>query len=187
MLSAAPAPAPAEAPATPAAARDPVSLWPSVLAAMGPLQRAGLADARPLSFEKGVLTLGFPLASESFDFCNSHENARLLATKFEQLGAGRVRVQFIRSEGFSSAASLTSSPASVPVAKEGATPTSVVAPSNSAAGARTPGSPIAESKSPKAAPVKLDKAEFLNDPLIQQALEIFKAQIVEVHAANDAG
>ncbi len=182
-----PPPAPAEAPATPAAARDPVSLWPSVLAAMGPVQRAGLADARPLSFEKGLLTLGFPLASESFDFCNSHENARLLATKFEQLGAGRVRVQFIRSEGFSSAASLTSSPASVPVAKEGATPTSAVAPSNSAAGARTPGSPIAESKSPKAAPVKLDKAEFLNDPLIQQALEIFKAQIVEVHAANDAG
>ncbi len=184
--------APPEAPATKVTASDPVSVWPSVLASMGPVQRAGLADARPLSFEKGVLTLGFPMASESFDFCNSQENARLLVTKFEQLGAGRVRIQFIRSEGVSSAAPPTSGVASVPlpanaapsVVKEGATPTSA-SPSNSAAGARTPGSPVAESKSPKAAPVKLDKTEFLKDPLIQQALEVFKAQILEVHAAND--
>jgi hypothetical protein len=41
-----------------------------------------------------------------------------------------------------------------------------------------------ENKRPPEKPVstKLDQEEFKNDPLIKQALEIFKGQIVEVRA-----
>ena len=37
-----------------------------------------------------------------------------------------------------------------------------------------------EPKPGKAAPVQLDKDAFRNDPLIQQAVEIFKAQLIAV-------
>ena len=40
----------------------------------------------------------------------------------------------------------------------------------------------AEPKPAKAAPVQLNKDEFMNDPLIKQAVEIFKATLVEVRA-----
>ncbi|MSU35367.1 MAG: DNA polymerase III subunit gamma/tau [Pedosphaera sp.] len=180
------------APVRPPATIDPVSLWPDVLGAVGPLLRAGLAETQPLSFEKGVLTLGFPMASESFDYCNSRENARLLGAKFEQVGASGVSIQFVRSERVPFAGPSISPYTPIPVpaialqpVPKGGSPAPQS--SSSAAGAKTPGSAATESKGSKAAPIKLDKAEFMNDPLIQHALEIFKAQIVEVHAPSDLG
>jgi hypothetical protein len=54
-------------------------------------------------------------------------------------------------------------------------PESVTAPPSGAAAQAAAGSPAARSK-------PVNKDDFKNDPLIQKALEIFKAQIVEVRA-----
>jgi hypothetical protein len=48
----------------------------------------------------------------------------------------------------------------------------------------------AESRSPEArpkpvAPVQLNKEDFLNDPLVRQALEVFKGRIIEVRGAAE--
>jgi hypothetical protein len=43
----------------------------------------------------------------------------------------------------------------------------------------------AEPRPKPAAPVLLDKEEFRNDPLIRQALEVFKGRILEVRAPSD--
>ena len=38
----------------------------------------------------------------------------------------------------------------------------------------------------KVQPVQLNKDEFLADPLIKEAIEIFKAQLIEVRAPSDS-
>jgi hypothetical protein len=43
-----------------------------------------------------------------------------------------------------------------------------------------------EAKPKAGAPVLLNKDEFLNDPLIRQALEVFKGRIMEVRGPSEA-
>jgi len=42
-----------------------------------------------------------------------------------------------------------------------------------------------EAKPKPAAPILLNKEEFLNDPLIRQALEVFKGRILEVRGPSE--
>jgi hypothetical protein len=50
------------------------------------------------------------------------------------------------------------------------------------AGGKSGDPKVADSKPKPAAPILIDKEEFLNDPLIRQALEVFKGRILEVRA-----
>ena len=57
----------------------------------------------------------------------------------------------------------------------------------SAAPAGKPAKPVAAAPTPaKPAPLKLDPAEFKEDPLIAEALEIFRGQLVEVRPEGEA-
>jgi hypothetical protein len=59
-------------------------------------------------------------------------------------------------------------------------------PAREASRPAAPESKPVESKPKPAAPILLNKDEFLNDPLIRQALEVFKGRIMEVRGPAEA-
>jgi DNA polymerase-3 subunit gamma/tau len=155
-----------------AVSEDLVQLWSRVVAAIGrvsPFAKSYLLEAHPASLSRNVLTIGFdPEFADHLGLVDNSKNRTLIQTKLQELGYGEVQVKFIQAEapphwirpGGNSVAE--SSPTGAP-----ASPALAVAASKAA-----------ESKST----VPLDKKEFRNDPLIKQALEIFKGQIVDVRA-----
>ena len=180
--------APAAAPATPpraaavAAAPAPgnlVELWTRLIESVGrasPFTRGYLIDAHPVSFDKGVLVIGFdPEFEDHLGLVDNTRNHALLATKLGELGHPNAMIKFIKSEappGWDRKA-IAGAPATAPTASKPApTPASAAAPS-----AETPVAPAAEKKT---APVAFNKEDFKKDPLIQKALEVFKGAIVEV-------
>jgi DNA polymerase-3 subunit gamma/tau len=176
----APATAPVAAPtrsaaATPAAAAPVASappssadlqpLWQQLLEAVGrasTFTRSYLADAHPLSFEKGVLTIGFdPEFADQMELVNNTKTHALLQTKLQELGHANAQIRFLKSE------QLFPRPTPPPPA--------------------TPQQPSRPPKTEAPPPAKTERAtsppnaeDFKNDPLIQKALEMFKGQIVDV-------
>jgi len=159
----------------PAIAADLVELWKRLGEAVTHASRfvgSYLINARPVSFNKNLLIIGFD--SEFEDQLGLVDNARnhtLLQTKLAELGHPNCQIKFIKSEVpvGQKAQPVTPATASETVA------TPVVANAQKPAGS-TP--PTAKEK----ASVTFNKNDFKNDPLIQKALEIFKGQIVEVRA-----
>ena len=156
------------------------ALWPQLLDAIGrasPFARSYFIEAHPVSFVKGVFTIGFD--SEFADHISMVDNAKnhaLIATKLAELGVTGAQVKIIkaeRPEGFVSIAP-PPEPAPEPVRPP------VTAQQSSAPTASAP--PKAPTPAPAAKPVQLDPAEFKDDPLIKKALEVFKGTIVEVRA-----
>jgi hypothetical protein len=150
-----------------------VELWGKLLEAVGRVSqftRSYLLEANPVSFEKGVLIIGFdPEFADHIGLVDNPRNHALLQTKLLELGYPNSQLKFIQAE-VSIQPSLTPPSAS----------------SLQAAQARTSPGPAraAPSATPKEhlARAHVDKESFKNDPLIQKALEIFKGQIVEVRA-----
>jgi DNA polymerase-3 subunit gamma/tau len=164
----------AETIATPLAEPIPVSadlteLWTRLVEAVGrasPFTRSYLVDANPVSFEKGILTIGFdPEFEDHLGLVDNARNHALLQTKLAELGHANAQIKFVKVEGLAVRAPQAS----------GVAPTAPVASAKSAG----PAVPVAREKS---ASVPFNKNDFKNDPLIQKALEIFKGQIVEVRA-----
>jgi DNA polymerase-3 subunit gamma/tau len=150
------------------------ALWSNLVEAVGrvsPFTRSYLLKAFPVSLADCWLTVGFD--SEFGDYIplvDNPKNHTLLQTKLKELGLGDVRVKFIQAEA-PAPATQTPAAASQPTAQR-AKPSTAAA----AAEAKTP------RKNDQNLSTKLDPADFANDPLIKQALEVFKAQIVEVRA-----
>ncbi len=163
--------------AAPGAGESPIQLWPRVVANLGMLQRHYFEDAQPTSLTKGVLTISFPKGGESFDLANSREVIATLQAQFAALGAPDVALKFIESDPITpsirpvTTASIT--PAPVPKAPE-------TGPSASKNDSKNPNAAAAS----QATTITLSKEEFLNDPLIREAIEIFKATLVEVRAPS---
>lgn len=149
------------------------SLWAGLLDGVGrasPFIRSYLLKAFPASFDGKVLTIGFePEFEDYITLVDSSKNQSLLKTKLKELGAGDVHIKFAKAQRPAgiAGASRVADPVSVPPIPIPAAP-ATVAPEEPAA----PATP--------AAPVKLDPADFKNDPLVKQALEIFRGQIIEV-------
>ena len=156
---------------------DLAGLWTGLLEAVGrvsPFTRSYLVDAQPVSFEKGVLVIGFdPEFADHLGLVDNARNHTLLQTKLTELGHPNCQIKFVKAEAPTgerikpavAAVAPTLSPAlAMPKHSEGGSPTSTA--------------PAAKEK----APVAFNKNDFKNDPLIQKALEIFKGQIVEVRA-----
>ena len=152
----------------------------------------------PLTWEKGVLTVGFPGSHDAQRvMAESDRTRKTVETKLAELGLpGTVR--FIRiaetpgdtgavpgpGPGFVGAtASTAAAPGSVgtgpaPLATGGGV---------AKGGSGAPGSG-ARVKSEKVVPLKISEAEFKDDPLIKEALELFKGHLVRVPNADpDAG
>jgi len=147
-------------------AQDLAELWKNVLEAVGrvsPFARTYLLEAHPVSLAKNVLTIGFdPEFSDHVGLVDNSKNRTLLQTKMRELGCGEVQVKFVVANA----------------------PSDWVRPQVETADppppARAVHAPEAQPAKPEAPPAVKD--DFKNDPLIKQALEIFKGTIVEVRA-----
>ena len=162
-----PTPAPAATEAAPDVPEALAALWAQLIEAVGrasPFARGYLSNAFPVAFEQGKLTIGFPPEfADQIILVDSPKNHALIQAGLRELGQGEAQVKFVRA----------SAPAAPPVAPPPA-PTKPAAPQ--AASPAVP--PPAKAEKPK--PEKLDPADFKDDPLIKQALEIFRGRIIEV-------
>jgi DNA polymerase III subunit gamma/tau len=161
MLQDAPAPAPR---ASAHAALD--QLWHHLLEAVGrasPFARSYLLEAFPVSLANKILTIGFdPEFADHLGLVDNQKNHALISTKLHELGQPSTLVKFVVAEA----------PDRLALAGAGAGQTEP-APAGPAAPAARPATPAGASADPK---------NFKNDPLIKEALEMFKAQIVDVRA-----
>jgi DNA polymerase III subunit gamma/tau len=146
------------------------ALWRQLVEAAGrasPFVKTYLLEAHPVSFDGRLFTIGFdPEFSDHMGLVDNSKNHDLLATKLRELGHASVRIKFIEAEA--------------PVGRKRPTPEE--ASLNSMEGAPASGEPKT-GKSGKVVPEPaFDPNSFKDDPLIKQALEIFKGQIVTVRS-----
>ena len=151
-------------------------LWKALLESVGrasPFTRSYLVEAQPVSFDRGLLLIGFdPEFDDYRGLVDNSRNHTLLQTKLTELGHLNSQIKFIKQEG----GLVRPKPAApaAPAPPAASAPARTVAPKPSVA----PATPPAE----KSVPVPFNKNDFKDDPLIQKALEIFKGQIIEVRA-----
>jgi DNA polymerase-3 subunit gamma/tau len=169
---------PAPKAAAPVAPAHPAAIWEQLVASASPMTRGSLQAGQPQSLEKGVLTVGFSTAEDSHRVLVDHERTRkALETKLAELGCAAT-IRFVSLPG---AAPVGASAQGAPVAdKASAAPASK--PPVSATAAAAP-----KAKPEKVVPVKLDPVAFKDDPLIREALELFKGQLVEVQRPDSNG
>jgi DNA polymerase III subunit gamma/tau len=165
------APTSSEKSSPPAVVVDDIeALWRQLVEAAGrasPFVKTYLLEAHPVSFDGRLFTIGFdPEFSDHMGLVDNSKNHDLLTTKLRELGHASVRIKFIEAEA--------------PVGRKRPTPEE--ASLNSMEGAPASGD-AKTGKSGKAVPDPVfDPNSFKDDPLIKQALEIFKGQIVNVRS-----
>ncbi len=162
---------PAPAPIAPIPATDLNALWSAVVEAAGrasPFTASYLKETHPVAFDGRTFTFGLdPEFADHLNLLDVPKTHTLLQTKLRELGHAQTQVKFTqaeRPEGW------TAAPATAP-AKTEPPPTATPA----AATAKAAPKPVA-----KPATNGLTKEDFKNDPLIKEALEIFKGRIVDV-------
>jgi DNA polymerase III subunit gamma/tau len=169
----APAPAPQMASAfAPAETTSLEQIWSNVIERVGlasPFTKTYLLEAHPVSMVKNLFTIGLdPEFSDHFSLVDTPKTRALIETKLQEMGCGGRHVKFILAEA--PAGRVRSAPSHPgPSSSANVTPDPAPAPTEAPA-------EVAKMKIP------LSKEDFKNDPLIRQALEIFKGQIVEVRA-----
>ena len=165
---------------------DAVGVWERVVVSAGPLVRSALQAGVPMSWEKGVLTLGYPPSLEGQRVvAESDRNRKAVEAKLSEMGCpGTLRITRIPEPAGGAAATQAGAspgggaegtgpkaPASEPVRSVGGNP-------NPSTGAR--GAAAEKAKPEKVVPLKISEAEFKNDPLIKEALEVFKGHLVSL-------
>lgn len=170
VADAAPASPPPPVPA-PAAATGPVtaeSLWSALYASLEQTERmlwTLLAGSEARSWAQSTLTIA--CSPDALELVSSGKSAALLRAKLRELASSDATLKFIPGEARAPAVDLTT-------ALEAARP-------KASSSRRT------EAPPPKPQPLKLNKEEFLADPLIQEAMALFRAQLVEVRAPSEGG
>ena len=160
-----------DAAAQTATAVDLGSIWRNVLAGVGrasPFAKSYLLEAHPVSLMKNLFTIGFdPEFAEHISLVDNSKNRTLIQTKLHELGLGELMVKFVVAER---PTNWSSEAAGNDTREEGAG-------SNQPApvGPATASKPANEAPSP--APVRA-----ANEPLIQQAIDLFEGTIVEVRS-----
>ena len=158
------------------------ALWNNALEAIGrvsPMTKSYLLKASPISLDNGALTVGFdPEFAEYIPLVDTARSHALLQTKLKELGLGDARVKFIRAD--SAAADALCSAVVRPAAAACAQPIPPPAPPTPPAPSPPPTAPKSSAETNKVAKPTLE--DLKNDPLIKQALEEFRGQIVDIHA-----
>jgi DNA polymerase-3 subunit gamma/tau len=154
---------------------DLATLWGKVVEAVGrasPFTRSYLLQAHPVALANQVFTIGFdPEFADNIELVGNPKNRALIQTKLREMGCGEVQVKFIKAE--------PATQGTVRPAADVLTKTAPLAvPQEQAVSSGT--TPETEPEKRAVGPIKIE--DFKNDPLIKEALEIFKAQIVEVRA-----
>ena len=174
FTSAAPATLREHASSAEAAALDLDALWKMLVESAGrvsPFIRSYLLEAHPVSLKQSLLTIGFdPEFEDHLTLVDNPRNHTLLQTKLAELGYANMQIKFVKAEAPAKPSSTVPAPAALPApAPTASTPAAV---------------PIKTAPAPslkeRTSSVPFNKDDFKNDPLIQKALEMFKAQIVEV-------
>ncbi len=136
-------------------------LWERVVAAVGlasPFARTFLQYAQPVGFNRNTLTVS--VDPDHFDLVDNPKNRGLIQTALAEAGIAGADAKFIAGQ---------------PISKPEPQPEPAPVFSSPA-----PAAPVAAAKPAAVAPAALEKEDFKNDPLIRQALEMFKGQIVAV-------
>ncbi len=153
---------PVAAPAQPIADVSPDTVWSALLQQITtePIFLAQMAHGRPLSWAAGVLSVEFPLAE--YELLNATSQLNKLRAYLHQGGFPRGEIRLV----------------------EGAAPPPIEVPKAAPIQRAAPKPP--EPKPAKPQPVRLNKEEFLNDPAIRAAIEVFRAQLIEVRAPGES-
>jgi len=164
--------------ARPAAVGDDLeTLWNRLLDAVGrvsPFTRSYLLKAFPASFERGVLVIGFdPEFADYLPLVDNARNQALLQTKLREMGLAEAQVRF---------AKLSAPPPQTRKSSPAAPDPALAAPSESPATLAAPKASSAQPEARETKPARRNPSEFKDDPLIKQAIEIFRGQIVEVRS-----
>ncbi len=165
--------APAASPSpTPVSADNLEALWSQLVEGVARVSKFAanyLINAHPVSFAKGVFTIGYdPEFSDQMGLADNSKNHTILQTKLAELGHPDSQFKFIVAEA--------------PVGRVPVAPPSPAAPAAPAAKAAPAAAKSVAPAAEKKSSVAFNKDDFKNDPLIQKALEVFKGQIVEVRA-----
>jgi DNA polymerase-3 subunit gamma/tau len=169
-----PAPAPAT-PASPAMPTDAAAVWEQLLAALTPddmMLRAALPRCSAVSLIRGTLRIRHP------------ENDLLETTR----NVATLKARLLSATGFALDVSFEAGPAvphqdellPPPPPRPAAEPRPGTATGADPKSPKTNGAPAAPAPAPAPTPMLLSKEDFINDPAIRAALEIFKGQIIEV-------
>lgn len=193
------------------AGSDPQAAWEQVVAKASPMTRAALQAGQVRGLEKGILTVGYPASLEKQRGLVDNERTRkALEARLAEAGCPAT-VRFVRWEsdppsgsspadpGTSGRVATTPIPTPPPIATPGtgagaagATDAGSKAPARSGSGqgpvgAAPGGGSRARPEKEKVVPVKVDLAEFRSDPLIREALEMFRGHLVEVRQSEESG
>lgn len=129
-----------------------------------PFVRQYLNEAHPVDITGNIFTIGFdPEFAGTLALVDNPKNRAVLQTKLTELGHAHLHVKFVVAEA----------PAGAP-RPAAVTPAEVASPASAAptATAAAPAKPRSPAK---------PADDFKNDPLIKQALEMFKGQIVSAN------
>ncbi|MBM3834598.1 MAG: DNA polymerase III subunit gamma/tau [Verrucomicrobia bacterium] len=150
-------------------AADLPQLWQNTVEAVGrvsPFTKTYLLEAHPVSLIKNIFTIGFdPEFADHVGLVDNSKNRALIQTKLQELGAGEVHVKFIVSQAPANWQRIDSAESPTPTAT-GANP--------------VPPPAFVGNAAENQASSKSAREELKNDPLIRQALELFKGTIIEV-------
>jgi DNA polymerase-3 subunit gamma/tau len=169
-------------PTAPAAAPikgDLSDIWAALLKVVGVQSRfvlSYLGRATPISFDNNILSLEFPADAETeMNMVDNSKNRELIQAALREMGFGETKLKY-RMQSASEAASQPAPVAAAPAAR--------TAPAPRATPAAKPASAILPKEAPVPEPPAqplLTQEELKNDPLIQKALELFKAQLVDMN------
>jgi DNA polymerase-3 subunit gamma/tau len=140
-----------------------MELWNRLVEAVrqaSPFLHDYLKIGTPVSLSKNLLTIGFDSEfPEHMAFVGNPKSREALQNKLSELGYPNVQVKVVEAP---------------------APPSRPPEPAPAPAPAPTPASAAAEPPRQNPPPADAGKDDFMNDPLIQKALEVFKGQIVDV-------
>ena len=121
-----------------------------------------LAGSVPKSYAQWTLTVACP--PDALELASSGKSAALLKAKLKELVPGDPSLKFVPGEAVAPLVDLAAPVVSRP----------------KPVASRAP-----ETKPAKVEPIKLNKDEYLADPLIQEAMSVFRAQLIEVRASAE--
>ena len=150
------------------------SLWKQLLHRVSkenPFLHSYLIDGHPLEINGQVMTVGYPLSqTDQMEMVDNKKNHLSIEALLDSLGYAGLKIRLIKSDQIKP---LEKPP--LPTETKLQTSSSTKDPKDSN------GSNDPSHTAPK---VPIDPEEFLNDPLIKQALEVFKGRMLKVESST---
>ncbi len=163
-----------ETPSAPASEVDLPKLWHALLKKVSkenPFLHSYLADGQPLEIKGQVITVGYPISqADQMEMVDNKKNHEALEDFLKALGYPDLKIRLIKSDQLRELEK--------PIAS---TETSEAPPSSGSDFEPQGNSDQPSNGAPK---VPIDQEEFLNDPLIKEALEVFKGRMLKVESST---